>query len=63
MLRGSWKLHPQRQGPPELYDLRTDPGQLTNVADRHPEVVRELSAALNRWTATLPKSYIGADAD
>jgi arylsulfatase len=33
----------------ELYDLPADPGEKDDVAGRHPEVVRELSAAYDRW--------------
>jgi arylsulfatase len=32
-----------------LYDLRTDPGEQHNIADRHPEVVREFESAYDRW--------------
>jgi choline-sulfatase len=40
-----------------LFDLRSDPGEFTDVAGRHPEVVRELSAAmLARFRATHPES-------
>jgi arylsulfatase A-like enzyme len=39
----------------ELFDLQTDPGQRTNVASQHAEVVRELSAAFEAWwTSVLP---------
>jgi arylsulfatase A-like enzyme len=33
----------------QLFDLAVDYGQQNNVADRHPEVVRELGAAYDRW--------------
>jgi arylsulfatase len=33
----------------QLFDLATDYGQMDNVAARHPDVVRELSAAFDRW--------------
>lgn len=33
----------------QLYDLATDPGEQTNVAAAHPEVVKELSAAYDQW--------------
>ncbi len=33
----------------ELYDLSDDPGEQTNVADLHPEVVAELTARLHHW--------------
>jgi len=48
--RGKWKLIPGGgpRRPPELYDLSADIGEATNVADRHPDVVRELSDLLDR---------------
>ena len=33
----------------ELYDLKADPGETTNVIDEHPEVVTELRAFHDRW--------------
>ena len=32
--------------PPTLYDLRDDPTEMTNVAERHPELVKELHKRL-----------------
>jgi arylsulfatase A-like enzyme len=37
----------------ELYDLETDLGEKTNVAERHPEVVRRLQALADRARADL----------
>jgi hypothetical protein len=40
-----------------LYDLERDPGEMTDVADAHPEVTRRLGAALQAWLdETQPKS-------
>jgi arylsulfatase len=33
----------------ELYDLKTDPGQEKNVADRHPEVLQKLREYYEKW--------------
>ena len=33
----------------ELYDLKTDPGETTNVIAKHPEVVAQLRAAYDQW--------------
>jgi arylsulfatase len=45
---GDWKVVAEgAQGPWELYDLRTDRAESTNLAEKHPEKVRELS---DRWT-------------
>ena len=41
-------------GPRELYDLAADPTESTNVHDRHPDVVAELTAFLERTLGQLP---------
>ena len=39
----------------QLFDLASDPGQQTDVSEAHPEVVKELAAAFDRWwTECLP---------
>ena len=38
---------------PLLYDLSTDIGEMTNVADDHPEVVADLEAAIAAWDAEM----------
>ncbi|MCE9556574.1 MAG: arylsulfatase [Planctomycetes bacterium] len=45
---GHWALvfHQRKR---ELYDLRADPGEKTNVAAQHPDVVEQLVAAYDRW--------------
>lgn len=57
--KGKWKLHLGMRRDPEakLYDLSLDPDESTNVAQRNPEVVKELSARLKAWNAELPKAY------
>ncbi|WP_214171589.1 sulfatase [Citrifermentans pelophilum] len=37
----------------ELYDIIADPAQLTNVADRNPQVVNDLKARLLAWDASV----------
>jgi len=32
---------------PQLYDLSVDPGEKNNIAEKHPEIVKELQAKLN----------------
>jgi arylsulfatase A-like enzyme len=52
--KGKWKLrhfwdgmnNPEQPWPHELYDLDADIGELTNLADQHPEIVDELEALL-----------------
>ena len=41
-----------------LYDLKSDPGEFTNVAPRHPEVIDQLSRLmLARFRATHPEAH------
>lgn len=60
---GKWKLlmNPDRSRV-ELYDIPNDPSELNNLADRHPEAVRELSARLLSWHAGLPKGPVQPEA-
>jgi arylsulfatase A-like enzyme len=52
-----WRLSCVAKGPwrlvnrDELYDLRTDPGQRTDVAAHHPDLVADLRAAYEAWWA------------
>ena len=68
--RGTWKLvHPSGFGTNdftgsadfELYDLSADPYERNDLSDEHPEVVKELTAAYNRWfddvSTTRPGNY------
>ncbi len=56
---GKWKLHHpnSRRGELELYDITADPGEHHNLASEKLEIVKALSAKLEAWQATLPKSY------
>ena len=46
-------IHAWDQTPTQLFDLVADPGETTNLVDRHPEVVQELSPKLEAW---LPRA-------
>ncbi len=49
----SWKPEaPQAPYSPQLYNLEKDPEELTNVADKYPDVVRQLSAKLKEYIAS-----------
>ena len=49
---GKWKLHEYfEDGRLELYDLKSDIGERTNVAAQHQEVVQRLHAELKNWRA------------
>ncbi len=61
----SWKMHMARVGadaslPVELYDLAVDPAETKNIADQHPEVVRNLASILRR---ELARGGIKSEAD
>jgi hypothetical protein len=52
----------------QLYDMKVDPGQRHDVADAHPDVVKRLRAAYERWWADISTRFhedcaipIGAD--
>ena len=45
---GARKAH-ANQFKPQLYDVKNDPAETTDVSAQHPEVVKELSALVNRY--------------
>jgi len=45
---GDWKIVADRDAPWELYDLGKDRGESNNLADKHPDKVRELQSRWNR---------------
>jgi arylsulfatase len=47
--KGKWKLVSKYPGRWELYDIEADRTELNNLADKHPELVRELVATYNAW--------------
>jgi arylsulfatase A-like enzyme len=52
---GDWKLLCSYDGlSPQLYHLRDDPGEASNVALKNPDVVARLTAAVCRWHAEIP---------
>ena len=61
---GQWKAHfvtqpaygpgkPEPHDPPLLFDLNLDPGETTNLAAQHPEVIAQITAAVARHRATV----------
>lgn len=45
----------------ELFDLKSDPAEKTNLADQQPELVRKLQADLRQWQESVLKSLTGVD--
>ena len=46
---GKWKLVSKYPGPWELYDLEADRTELHDLADQHPDKVKELAALWHAW--------------
>jgi arylsulfatase len=46
----------------ELYDVKADPGENTNVAGQHPEVVEQLSAAFENWWDSVQPQLVNETA-
>jgi len=44
---------------PLLHDLRSDPGEAYNLAERFPEVVRRLETAMTAWEAEMESNPLG----
>ncbi len=49
--RGRWKLVALDDEPWELYDFTRDRIEMNNLASKHPDIVRQLSAAWDEWGA------------
>lgn len=45
----------------ELYDLFADPREATDIASRHPDIVRRMTAELRTWQRSVERSLSGAD--
>ncbi len=41
----------------ELYDIHADPGQRNDIADKHPEAVRDLRRAYEQWWADVSQQF------
>src|SRR5262249_5967038 len=51
--KGNWKLTKIAKQPPHLSDLEADIGQQTDLAAQKADVVKELTAAYQKWNAEL----------
>ncbi len=52
--QGDWKaVKPSRDSTWELYNLASDVGETTNLADANPDIVQRLVAAFDAWNAQL----------
>lgn len=46
----------------QLFDVKADPGETTDVADKNPNVVKELTTAYDKWWASLPPLLVNENA-
>jgi len=54
---GSWKLVTVESGGPKkqlLFRIEEDPNETTDLAAKHPEIVKKLQAAVDEWVKTQP---------
>ena len=58
---GRYKLVRIRDRHPELYDLRLDPRERTDLASHLPDRVREMLGAMERWQRSVERSLAGMD--
>lgn len=65
IIEGDHKLviHEQKGGVAkvELFDLKADPAEKTNLAEKQPELVKSLQSKLRDWQDSVLKSLTGAD--
>ncbi|AQQ70370.1 Arylsulfatase [Limihaloglobus sulfuriphilus] len=63
MRRGNWKLLANPDGSRiELYDIKTDPMELDNLAEEKPELTETLFTRLLKWHKSLPEGEISPNA-
>ncbi|TLS52406.1 arylsulfatase [Paenibacillus antri] len=58
---GKWKLVRNYPGPWELYDIESDRTETKDVADRHPDIAKELSQLYEAWAlrcGVIPRENI-----
>ncbi|HTM48100.1 MAG TPA: sulfatase-like hydrolase/transferase [Bryobacteraceae bacterium] len=53
--RGKWKLLEYGDHISNLYDLSNDVGEKNDLSGKHPEVVKDLRAAFDAWSAKMVK--------
>ena len=61
VMSGNWRLIARNDLKPtprlELYDIADDPGQKTDLSDRHPEIAKRLRAAYDDWWNGLAEEF------
>ena len=62
---GQWSLVNVKNRPDawELYDIAADPGEKTDVAKEHPDVVKHLAAEYDAWWQSVQLDLVNEDLD
>ncbi|WDQ17215.1 arylsulfatase [Rhodopirellula sp. P2] len=62
--RGNWKAirQPWMTGPTQLYDLKADIGETTNLASDHPEIVKQLESLMEEAHVPHPNWQVSGKA-
>ena len=56
---GPWKLIERYEdGRRHLFDLKQDVGETTDLADKHPEMVKQMTEELHSWYATVEAKFL-----
>lgn len=50
---GKWKLRVTRSGPPQLFNLDSDPGEHYNIAEQKPEIVKRIQQRMQKVAERL----------
>ena len=53
--KGKWKLLEYGDQLSQLFNLETDLGERNDLSAKHPEVVKDLRASWNAWSAQMAK--------
>ena len=59
--KGSKKNQPDKVPALKLFDLVNDPAEKNDLAKKHPEVLKAMTAELEKWRASCRQSDSGAD--
>jgi len=60
-VEGNDESLPRSNGEFQLFDLLADPGETTDIAAKHPDVVSEMSQQLDAWLKSCRRSASGGD--
>lgn len=58
IIQGNWKLIKYRSGKVELFNLKDDESETTNLNEQYPKKAKKLLQALNKWQAEATPAYL-----